>query len=75
MASIRIPPCTQSKNKGIAPEKSSSVEETHKQLKYKASWDNGSIQIFLHLIANEITKGKSAIPSPKPSWRSVRDWL
>ncbi|GMP69797.1 hypothetical protein CsSME_00028922 [Camellia sinensis var. sinensis] len=57
MASIRTSPSTLLKNKGIAPEKSSNVEETHKQFNHEASWDSEPIQIFLQLIANEITKG------------------
>ncbi|XP_028085678.1 uncharacterized protein LOC114286678 [Camellia sinensis] len=57
MASIRISPRTQSKSKGIVTEKSSSLEETHNQFSHKASWDSDSIQVFLQLIANEITKG------------------
>ncbi|GMP23200.1 hypothetical protein CsSME_00000884 [Camellia sinensis var. sinensis] len=57
MASIRTSPRIPSKNKGIAIEKSSSVEETQKQFNHKASWDSESTRIFLQLIADEITKG------------------
>ncbi|KAL7233734.1 hypothetical protein ACSBR1_017362 [Camellia fascicularis] len=57
MASIRTSPRTSSKNKGIATEKSSSVEETKKQFNNKASWDSESTRIFLQLLADEITKG------------------
>ncbi|XP_028110590.1 uncharacterized protein LOC114309090 [Camellia sinensis] len=57
MASMRTSPRTPSKNKGIAIEKSSSVEETKKQFNHKASWDSESTRIFLQLIADEITKG------------------
>ncbi|GMP53086.1 hypothetical protein CsSME_00018663 [Camellia sinensis var. sinensis] len=66
MASIHTSPRTQSKSKGIVTDKSSSLEETH-QFSHKASWDSDSIRVFLQLIANEITKGKSPIPGPQPS--------
>ncbi|GMP40846.1 hypothetical protein CsSME_00011144 [Camellia sinensis var. sinensis] len=57
MASIRTSPWTLLKNKDIATEKSSSVEETQKRFNHKASWDNESTRIFLLLITDEITKG------------------
>ncbi|GMP79368.1 hypothetical protein CsSME_00034942 [Camellia sinensis var. sinensis] len=57
MASIRTSPRTQCKSKGIVTDKSSSLEETHNQFSHKASWDSDSIQVFLQLITNEITKG------------------
>ncbi|GMP67801.1 hypothetical protein CsSME_00027671 [Camellia sinensis var. sinensis] len=57
MASIRTSLRTQSKSKGIVTEKSSSLEETQTQFSHKASWNSDSIQVFLQLIANEITKG------------------
>ncbi|GMP87631.1 hypothetical protein CsSME_00039926 [Camellia sinensis var. sinensis] len=68
MASIRTFPRTQSKNKGIVTEKSSSLKEIHNQFSHKASWDNDSIRGFLQLIANEITKGNRPFLVLSQAW-------